>query len=454
MSRARGQRGFTIVEVMVAATVLMVGVLGTLAMLDTAIKKTKTAGNRQAGVELVRDLAEAVRQISYRDVQNDTIVGLLQENENLRGTGDSDWHVERGNVSFTLGATVCAVDDPADGTGSHSGGGFCAGGKPAGSTDANAADYKMVTVSASWSEGAGTKEVKESVLVASGGRDRPGMETLILTSPTSEIITSPAITRATFRATTTVTADAVLWAVDGVEWGSATGDGRTWNFAWTLPNIDGAYEVQAQASDASGISGAPRSITVTINRYPPAVPEDFNAGRNGTVVEAEWSANPERDVIGYRVYKQATGGPVEVACPFTEDSSCIDPAPGPETQSLLYWVVAIDRDQAAAEREGEASAKINVNSSPGQPPAPPTDLEIGLDEDGAVVVSWTQSDDAETYRIYRDGVTVADRYARPEFDDFEFTDPDADPEEESHQYWITAVDDRLRESVLVGPVSL
>ena len=29
-------------------------------------------------------------------------------------------------------------------------------------------------------------------------------------------------------------------------------------------------------------------MTVTLNRYVPAAPEDFNAGRNGTVVEAEW----------------------------------------------------------------------------------------------------------------------------------------------------------------------
>ena len=49
MKRVRGQAGFTMVEVMVAASILMVGVLGTLAMLDAVSKRSRTAANRQAG---------------------------------------------------------------------------------------------------------------------------------------------------------------------------------------------------------------------------------------------------------------------------------------------------------------------------------------------------------------------------------------------------------------------
>ena len=456
MTRARSQTGFTIVEVMVAATVLMVGVLGTLTMMDTAIKRTKTAGNRQAAVEIVRDIAESVRQIPYRDVESSTIVERLQENGSLRGNGDtSDWRIERDKVSFAVSATVCAVDDPTDGTGSHAAGGFCPGTKPAGTADANAADYKMVTVSATWKEGGGTKTVKETVLSSSGGRDRPGMASLSLTSPSSETITSPAVTRATFTATTTLTADAVVWSVDGVEQGSAAGDGRNWNFGWNLPLVDGAYEVSALPSDPSGLSGAPRSLTITLNRFVPAPPEDFNAGRNGTVVEAEWSPNPERDVIGYRVYRQVAGGPVELACPQTQESSCIDASPPLlDNRALTYWVVAIDRSPTGAERESDPSITPDVNKNVKPPPEAPTEFAVGLDEDGEVLLTWKKPGSVDSYRIYRDGVTVADRYGRPEFDDESFLDPEADPEEQSHQYWITAVDDRLQESVLVGPVTL
>ena len=53
-SRRRGETGFTIVEVMVAASILMVGILGTLSMLDAVSKRSQTAAKRQAGVALVR----------------------------------------------------------------------------------------------------------------------------------------------------------------------------------------------------------------------------------------------------------------------------------------------------------------------------------------------------------------------------------------------------------------
>ena len=111
--------------------------------------------------------------------------------------------------------------------------------------------------------------------------------------------------------------------------GPQPGTARTWNFNWLLPPVDGAYEVSAEAFDASGVSGTSRSVTITINRYPPSAPEDFFAGRNGSVVEVEWSPNSERDVIGYRVYRQAKNGPVELACPLTdpEVAECVDPSP-------------------------------------------------------------------------------------------------------------------------------
>ena len=52
-----------------------------------------------------------------------------------------------------------------------------------------------------------------------------------------------------------MTADALVWSVDGSQQGSAAGDGRTWNFSRNLPAVDGAYEVSAAAYDESGISG-------------------------------------------------------------------------------------------------------------------------------------------------------------------------------------------------------
>ena len=50
---------------------------------------------------------------------------------------------------------------------------------------------------------------------------------------------------------------------------------------------------------------------MTLNRYAPAAPQNFVAGKTGTTsVNAEWTANRERDVVGYKVYRQQAGGSV------------------------------------------------------------------------------------------------------------------------------------------------
>lgn len=462
MKRIKRQAGFTIVETMVAASILMIGALGTLVMLDAVSKRSRTAANRQTGVGLVRDIVEAARQLPFRQVASGTIVSRLQQNANLRGNGSTTkWQIKRGNATFTVKATVCGVDDPSDGSGSHAAGGFCPTGGATGMTDANPLDFKLVTATATWSEGKSTKSVEEHVLMTSGGKDRPGVESLTLTSPASPEITTQAITSASFRATTTITANALVWSIDGSQQGSAAGDGRTWNFSWALPRVDGTYEVSAQAYDASGVSGTSRSVTITLNRYAPSAPEDFFAGRNGSVVEVEWVPTAERDVIGYRVYRQAAGGPVELACPLTdpEASECVDPNPPAETsQALRYWAVGVDRDPAGAEREGASSTPLNVNVKRPTAPDAPTDFAVTEDEEGNITLTWTPSlSGAFGYRIYRDGYAIGDRYGYVDTEDpadaeYEFDDPD--PGIDPHQYWITAVDSVLQESVLVGPVTL
>ena len=460
MARIRGQAGFTIVETMVAATILMIGLLGTLAALDGVSRRTNTAANRQVGLGIARDVVEAARQVPFRQLENGTIVPQLQGNESLHGNGNpTAWQITRGKETFGVQATVCAVDDPADGMGARTGATFCPDVGAGGATDANPMDYKLVTATVIWGEGQGSKRITEHALVSSGGRDRPGVETLDMTSPASDVITSPAVTTATFSATTNITSDAVVSLVDGAPQGSAAGDGRNWTFSWVLPTVDGAYEVSAQAVDASGNSGTSRSMTVTINRYAPTAPLDFVAGRNGSAVEAEWTPGPERDVIGYRVYRQAQGnGAVELACPLTkpEAGECVDPNPPPaDNHWLRYWAVAVDRDPAGGERDGAASAFMDANQGPGPQLAPPTNLALTEDDEGNIVVTWTPSAGADTYRIYRDGITVGDRYARvePEEDGVtEFEDPD--PGIVAHQYWVTAVDEFLQESILAGPVNL
>src|SRR3954470_5862044 len=64
-SRLRDDSGFTILEVMVAAVVLLVGLLGTFAVIDTAHSTITTTKAREQGTSLQRELIEAVRTIPY-----------------------------------------------------------------------------------------------------------------------------------------------------------------------------------------------------------------------------------------------------------------------------------------------------------------------------------------------------------------------------------------------------
>jgi len=460
MRRLTEERGFTIVEVMAAVVVLLVGSLGTLAMLDTANQRSRTASDRQKATSLARDVVERAKSLSYNQVTAGTIVTRLREDPVLAGTSASPWRIERDGTVFTVQAEVCWLDEPADGLGSHSSG-FCAGSGTGGSADSNPIDFKRVTITASWSNGSGGGTSRQSTLVSSGGGggDAPAVEAPRLTSPAFVPIISPSVTSASFAVTTAADAAAVTWAVDGAQQGPATGSKRSWTFTWELPPYDGTYDISAQAFGASGQASEPRSTTVVVNRFAPFAPADFNAGRNGSVVEAEWRANKERDVIGYRVYRAASNGPAEIACPLTEDPWCIDPSPPVRTgQSLTYWVVAVDRDPSGNERDGDSSAVVEVNGQ-NRPPNAPTGLTVTKDGNGNTHLNWTApstpdpdaGDSIHSYRIYRDGTTVGDRINRVDGTETFVADPRT--WDEVHQYWVTAVDTHMQESTLLGPVS-
>jgi Tfp pilus assembly protein PilV len=461
MRRLRQESGFTIVEVMVSTAILLTGVLGTLAMMNTANQRTRTASDRQTATGLARDLLEAVRSLNYRKVEPGAIVTTLQSASALRGNGSSsDWEITRGRTTYDVRVDVCSLDDPADGRGPRTNGTFCSDAVSAGTTDGSPADYKRVTTTVSWSGGSGRGSVRQSALVTSrGGGDAPAVSGLTMRSPTSAPITSTSVTSASFDVTTSVDAESVVWFIDDVQRGVASGSGTDFSFQWSLPDLDGAYEVTAQGYDDSAIAGEARSLTIVLNRYIPAEPTGFNAGRNGGVVEAEWLANPERDIVGYRVYRRLGWGSTVLACSTTTETSCIDPNP-PNSfgNTLRYWVEALDRSPTGAIREGSGSTSVNVNIS-NDPPNAPQDLEIGLDSLDRVVLTWDMpwprdpdGDSIEYLRIYRGGTTVGDRYDKTGTGSSEsYVDDDPVP---GSEYWITAVDEHMHESVLVGPVSL
>jgi hypothetical protein len=69
---------------------------------------------------------------------------------------------------------------------------------------------------------------------------------------------------------------------------------------------DYVYAVRAVSQGASGLIESADSEPVSftpLDRFPPAVPDPLSAASAGGVISLFWPSSPERDVIGYNVYR-------------------------------------------------------------------------------------------------------------------------------------------------------
>ncbi|MDQ4040273.1 MAG: prepilin-type N-terminal cleavage/methylation domain-containing protein [Actinomycetota bacterium] len=458
--RIHYQQGFSLIELLVAMTLLLIGVAGTLSMLDRANARTVENRGREAGTALAREIVERTRSLPYPSVTSAALPGQLQA---MQGLGDSDggqagWQIDRRGVRFTIEVSACSVDDFKDGYGTPDAASWCAGGGT-GTQDRNPDDYKRVTVELTWDQRDAKGRVREQTLINSPGNAAgPAVTALTLNGYTSDTIgpcppTCP--TSLDFTATTSGPPATVAWLVDGAQQGTATGSGTAWTFTWDVsPVTDGAYLISARAFDTEGRSGAVRTRTITLNRYEPAAPRGFAAGRNGAIVDMEWLSNRERDILGYRVYRQVsgqtpeqvTGTCADASGAITRRNNCYDAAP--PAGDVVYFVRAVDRDTAGALRDGAESDRVTVTGS-STPPGPVTDLLRSGTE--TVTLEWTApagSPPAAFYRIYRDGVAFANRYDRTG-SGTETTWTDRNTDGQNHDYWVTAVSSQLAESTAV-----
>ena len=128
--RRRSESGFTLVEVTVAAFVMVVGLLGTLAMLDNANLTTTSTKAREQGVALQRELIEAARATPYDDLVPGGVVPAIQANSDLRDDdpGVPGWQIHRRNFTYTVSVGACSVDDAGDGQGDVDNATFCPSG--------------------------------------------------------------------------------------------------------------------------------------------------------------------------------------------------------------------------------------------------------------------------------------------------------------------------------------
>jgi hypothetical protein len=213
------------------------------------------------------------------------------------------------------------------------------------------------------------------------------------------------------------------------------------------------------------VLGPPVSIPVTLVRNAPAAVKELKGGFNtvifgGTskrVVELQWHANEERNVIGYRVYRPSKGGGKELACPesaatLSTATTCTDfQPPEPSAGNPTYTVTALYRNAKNEVTEG-TPATITIAGNPlPSPPNSPRNLLLTHNAEGAPVLTWEAPSGGEPvifYRIYRSSKEYGSRWDTSS--ETKYVDPESTG---SHEYWVTAVDANLTESAPLGPVT-
>jgi prepilin-type N-terminal cleavage/methylation domain-containing protein len=492
----RSERGFTIVEVMMAMLVLLIGAGGAISLMTTAEQATAATKVREQGTTLQREIVEAARATPYAALTPSSVVARVQGFSGLADAvaGQAGWQVRRQGVTYSVAIGACTVDDPRDGTGAHDPGSFCAtgtgttsvttceelfgaSGDIAGSgtasgaavgdcgldlnrdgqvdnllesevgcsstacsastpADANPEDFKRIVTLVRWDRGGGRRFAMQSTLVPNAGASGPAVTALTSASVAVDEDDDASVD---FTAITAVRPAAVSWAINGTPTGAATAESDTsWRFTWTLgAAVDGPYTIGAKAVDAYGVSGAQKVLTVTLDRRRPPAPVQFRTGRNGEVVELRWARSIDRDVRRYEVSRDGT-----TVC-ATSETSCQDLTP-PPTGDATYELRAIDAVGAGT----AASATARAANEPPQPPSAVGATEV----DGNVRLSWTASpsDDVVQYQVYRGGRTYADRIDTTV--GTETTWIDTRTGGGRHDYWVTAVDDQLAESTILQAV--
>ena len=125
----RDDRGFTLIEVMVTMLILMVGIAGSIALIDGANARTLVTKEREAANGLSREVIEAARSVPYRQLNPTSALTQLQAIPGLEDSTPASpaWTVTRGRQTYTVALTVCSVDDSQDQFGDKSGGNYCSG---------------------------------------------------------------------------------------------------------------------------------------------------------------------------------------------------------------------------------------------------------------------------------------------------------------------------------------
>src|SRR5687767_14555374 len=132
----RSEEGFSIVEVMVASMLLLVGLLGTLTLMDGATQTVASSKAREGGTNLAREVLERSRSLPFSTLTSDSLTSNVRAMPDMGGGTTGPWTITRRGLAYTVSPVVCSLDDPADGLGAHTAGSFCSSSSAVGTADA------------------------------------------------------------------------------------------------------------------------------------------------------------------------------------------------------------------------------------------------------------------------------------------------------------------------------
>jgi Tfp pilus assembly protein PilV len=508
----RRDDGFTLIEVLIAAVVLIIGVTGLFGLLNTTAKTSLQTHDREGAVSLARQILEDAHTIPFDQLAPGTVVEKLQAMNGLENaTPGSTWTIVHGasntqqGATYTVTVSECSIDEPRNGLAktseltSEEVKTFCEEHKgkeewqSGDAVDATPIDFKRVTVDVTWSAIGRSPDVHQvGVFGAAGESTSLSASELQLVPPpepyTGTSVTQPTVTEnaseLTFSVCAPKSSTGVLWSLEGVlqspsaEVQSTTcksGEGYVWKFKWKIEGLsDGTYQVSAQATTTKGVLGPPVTIPVTLLRKRPAAPKGVKGGFNEVyvggvkkqVAELQWEASSERNVIGYRVHRPGgeslapageSAGCQESMTTLSTELTCVDLG-GPKGAAAEYSVVALYRNAKGEVEEGEAK-KLTLAYPAPSGPKPPTGLKLDNSE-GTVKLTWkppTTGEEVAFYRIYRG--SAGETCPMPYTGRYDTASATTEPSftdtttTTTHSYCVTAVGFTLAESSSAGPVS-
>lgn len=497
----RDERGFSLIEVLVACLVLIIGALGLFGTLDVAAHATMGNRQRQAETSLARQVTEGARSLTFSQLTPANLAAALAPLVSGATVSGQGLTVHSSVYTFNVSLNVCSLDDPTDGYGDHSsppssGGVWCPDVAPSGTADSNPDDLKRLSVTVTPATGP-QPTVQLTTLIYGQIVNGPAVSCLTTTPltttgacPGTNLTLGPgSASTLTFYLKTTTQAASVQWLVNGnpppaAQVPSGATDpyvptAKSSQFTWQIPtlngsSIDGTYTISVYAQDSNGATGSRSTLQVTVNEHQATAPTSVLAGYDQQIqgVDVQWLPSSDQDVLYYNVYRQGNAGPV---CTKVTGTSCTDltaPNPGPPprgpcqstTTDLggttdLYWVQAWDKDTSGNPRLSTATSPTSDANLCDRPPVAPSGLTTTT-ANGVVTLSWTApsgtgdpdtGDYIQGWRIYRWAGTAA--HTRLAYVGTtstspvtSFADSSPDPGGVAQSYCVTSVDTHLNES--------